>query len=247
MFRKIGLVSAVCACLTAPAVASYQLEHLQPLDSQELSSYRGGFLGDDFMINIGLDIATSINGETLFNNRIANLFFQNGRLVATQPEVVPTTTIVQIGAGNSVALPTIEPISVTTPAPTSPVESPPAPSTPVIANRQPVVSDPDVVNPPAVPTTSTVPTTPTVAQTPPPNPPQIDPNVVTSATQINISQSVVLPSVTQNTINRIIQNSLDGTVIDFQTVVNIDAQVEGVLRRMDRENRIRQSLQLNFN
>ncbi|GAK85977.1 hypothetical protein JCM19238_3567 [Vibrio ponticus] len=241
MFRKIGLVSAVCACLTAPAVASYQLDHLQPLDSQELSSYRGGFLGDDFMINIGLDIATSINGETLFNNRIANLFFQNGRLVATQPEVVPTTTIVQIGAGNSVALPTIEPIAVKTPAPTPPVESPPVPSNPVIANSQPAASDPDIVNPPAVPTT------PTVAQTPPPNPPQIDPNVVTSATQINISQSVVLPSVTQNTINRIIQNSLDGTVIDFQTVVNIDAQVEGVLRRMDRGNRIRQSLQLNFN
>lgn len=185
MFRQTWVISAVCACLTAPAYASYQLDSLKPLENQELSSYRAGFLGDDFMIDIGLDIATSINGKTLFNNRIANLFFQNGRLVATQPEVVePTTTIVQVGGGNSVSLPNS-----------------------------------------------------TLVQTP-----------ETTQPQINVSQvTVPLPSITQTAINRVIQNSLDDTVIGFETMVNIDAQVNGTLRRLERSNKLQQSLQFNFN
>lgn len=197
MFRKIGLISAVCACLSAPVAASYQLNHLEPLDSQELASYRGGFFGDDFMVNIGVDIATSINGETLFNNRIANLFFQNGRLVASQPEVIPATTVVQVGSGNATSLvPSIETL-------------------------------PNVDSVP----TETTPSTP-VVETP----------------QITVSQiSAPLPSITQSAINRVIQNSLDDTVIGFETAINIDAQVNGALKRLERSNKIQQSLQFNFN
>ncbi|GAB2645799.1 hypothetical protein [Vibrio panuliri] len=205
MFRKLGLISAVCVCLSAPVAASYQLEHLEPLDHQELASYRGGFLGDDFLINIGLDIATSINGERLFNNRIANLFFQNGRLVASQPEVVPTTTVVQVGSGNTTSLiPSVEPSVV---APT------PEPATPANTASVPVETTP-AVEPP----------------------------------QITVSQiSAPLPSITQSAINRVIQNSLDDTVIGFETAINIDAQVNGALRRLERSNKIQQSLQFNFN
>ncbi|WP_194436951.1 hypothetical protein [Vibrio fluminensis] len=197
MFRKIGLISAVCACLSAPVAASYQLNHLEPLDSQELASYRGGFFGDDFMVNIGVDIATSINGETLFNNRIANLFFQNGRLVASQPEVIPATTVVQVGSGNATSL---------------------VPSVETLPNVD------------SVPT-ETTPSTP-VVETP----------------QITVSQiSAPLPSITQSAINRVIQNSLDDTVIGFETAINIDAQVNGALKRLERSNKIQQSLQFNFN
>lgn len=185
MSRRTWLISAVCACLTVPAYASnYQLDSLVPLDNQELSGYRAGFFSDDFMINIGLDIATSINGETMFNNNIANLFFQNGQLVATEPEVlVPTTTVVQVGEGNSFSLP----------------------------------------NSNVVPPSTTQP-------------------------QISVSQvTAPLPSVTQTAINRVIQNSLDGTVIGFETIVNVDAQVNGALRRLERSNKLHQSLQFNFN
>ncbi len=186
MSKRTWLISAVCACLTAPVYAtSYQLDSLDPLDNQELSGYRAGFISDDFMINIGLDIATSINGETLFNNSIANLFFQNGRLVATQPEaVVPTTTVVQVGGGNSVSLP-----------------------------NNNLVQTPNITQP-----------------------------------QISVSQvTVPLPSITQTAINRVIQNSLDDTVIGFETIVNVDAQVNGALRRLERSNKLHQSLQFNFN
>ncbi|ROV57461.1 hypothetical protein EGH82_22965 [Vibrio ponticus] len=195
MFRNIGLIGVACICLSAPAAASIQLDHLQPLDNQELASYRGGFLGEDFMINIGLDIATSVNGETLFNNRIANLFFQNGRLVADQPEVVPTTTVIQVGSGNSaVLIPSVEPAL------------------------------------PDVPASS------------------VDPAPIVETPQITVSQiSAPLPSVTQTAINQVIQNSLDNTVLGFQTTLNIDAQVEGALRRIETSNKIQQSLQFNFN
>lgn len=223
MFRKIGVIGVACICLSAPTVASIQLDHLQPLDNQELASYRGGFLGEDFMINIGLDIATSVNGETLFNNRIANLFFQNGRLIAEQPAAVPTTTVVQVGSGNNAAIiPSVEPVLPNLP----PQPSLPTPALPAVAEAVNAVEEvtSQVVAPPTTPAP--------VIETP----------------QITVSQiSAPLPSVTQTAINQVIQNSLDNTVLGFQTTLNIDAQVEGALRRIDTSNKIQQSLQFNFN
>ena len=189
MFRIMLLVGALGVCSIGQAHASsYQLNRLEPLEAQVMSSYRGGFqFNNDYTINIGLNIRTSINGDTLFTNSIANLLIQNGRFVITQPvESIPSTTIVQVGAGNVVALPTGQ---------TADATSQPLP------NMSPVSISP-IVDP--------------------------------------------ISTFDQSSITSIIQNSLDGTVVGFDTVINIDAQVGGVIRQLERSHKLQQALQIHL-
>lgn len=204
MFRILWLVGVIGVCFSGQAYsAAYQLNQLVPLQEHELSNYRGGFkFNDDFMVNIGLSIRTSINGEMLFTNHIANLTIQNGRLTARQQRVAPTTTtVVQVGGGNSIALPTTV--------------------TPLPANDEPEALQ-------ANESQSFEP-----HQSPEP--------------QVNVSQTVApLPQVNQTSITSIIQNSLDNTVLGFDTVINIDAQVGGVMKQIERSNKLQQALQFSF-
>lgn len=214
MFRTLWLVGVIGVCFSGQAYsATYQLNQLVPLQEHELSNYRGGFkFNDDFMVNIGLSIRTSINGEMLFTNHIANLTIQNGRLTARQQRVAPTTTtVVQVGGGNSIALP----MTSVTPLPAN--DEPEA----LQANAQQVDVSPVnglEANEP---------------QSPKP--------------QVNVSQTVApLPLVNQTSITSIIQNSLDNTVLGFDTVINVDAQVGGVIKQIERSNKLQQALQFSF-
>lgn len=203
MFRTLWLVGVIGVCFSGQAYsAAYQLNQLVPLQEHELSNYRGGFkFNDDFMVNIGLSIRTSINGEMLFTNHIANLTIQNGRLTARQQRVAPTTTtVVQVGGGNSIALPTTV--------------------TPLPANDEPEALQANESQS-------------FKSQSPEP--------------QVNVSQTVApLPQVNQTSITSIIQNSLDNTVLGFDTVINIDAQVGGVMKQIERSNKLQQALQFSF-
>ncbi|WP_418114867.1 hypothetical protein RJD40_17225 [Vibrio scophthalmi] len=203
MFRILWLVGVIGVCFSGQAYsAAYQLNQLVPLQEHELSNYRGGFkFNDDFMVNIGLSIRTSINGEMLFTNHIANLTIQNGRLTARQQRVAPTTTtVVQVGGGNSIALPTTV--------------------TPLPANDEPEALQANESQS-------------FKSQSPEP--------------QVNVSQVVApLPQVNQTSITSIIQNSLDNTVLGFDTVINIDAQVGGVMKQIERSNKLQQALQFSF-
>ncbi len=188
MFRIMLLIGSLGVCSIGQAHASsYQLNRLEPLEAQVLSSYRGGFkFNNDYIINIGLNILTSINGDMLFTNSIANLQIQNGRFVMTRPIESTGTTIVQVGAGNTVALPTGKTADATF---------------------------------------------------------QSSPNM----SPVSISQVVdPVSAFDQSSITSIIQNSLDGTVVGFDTVVNIDAQVGGVIRQIERSNKLQQALQINL-
>ncbi|ANS86877.1 hypothetical protein VSVS12_03168 [Vibrio scophthalmi] len=214
MFRTLWLVGVIGVCFSGQAYsATYQLNQLVPLQEHELSNYRGGFkFNDDFMVNIGLSIRTSINGEMLFTNHIANLTIQNGRLTARQQRVAPTTTtVVQVGGGNSIALP----VTSVTPLPAN--DEPEA----LQANAQQVDVSP--VNGLEA----------NESQSPEP--------------QVNVSQTVApLPQVNQTSITSIIQNSLDNTVLGFDTVINVDAQVGGVMKQIERSNKLQQALQFSF-
>ncbi|MFA0412930.1 hypothetical protein AB4520_03855 [Vibrio renipiscarius] len=221
MFRTCLLVGLLSGAFIGSAhSASFQLNQLEPLPERELSGYRGGFkFNDDFMINIGLSIRTSVNGDTLFTNRIANLMIQNGRLISRLQREVPTTTttVVQVGSDNAVGLPTT-PVEIT---PTSEASAPSraAPSgvassgnTPVIDSESPVDILP-LVN---------------VGQVP---------NVQSGVDQVSNHQAVI---------SSIIQNSLDNTVLGFDTVINIDAQVGSVIKQIERNTKLQQALQFSF-
>lgn len=76
--------------------------NLAPLQTEALSSYRGGFrMSNDFTIDIGLSITTSFNGTNIFNNHIANFTIKNGNLDKVfgfnQSGV---TNVIQVGEGN---------------------------------------------------------------------------------------------------------------------------------------------------
>lgn len=221
----------LCACLSSSALATLpHLDRLEPLESHELASYRAGFsFDDDFFINIGLNIATTINGDTLFTNEIANLLIQNGQLIATKPIEETFVTVVQVGQNNTIEIPT--PVPPSTPAvPTTPTPS--VPSTPTGGNGN---AGSSVVSAPAnnggngggattpVVTPPTAPTAPTFTQVSMPNL-GIDPTAI----------------------SRIIQNSLDGTVLGLGTVINIDAQVGGVIKQLESNSKLQQALQLHL-
>ncbi|EHY1000122.1 hypothetical protein K2B99_003442, partial [Vibrio parahaemolyticus] len=57
------------------------LQELTPLSNSSLEEYRGGFqITDEYIINIGLSITTTINGDDILNTNIANLVIENGNL-----------------------------------------------------------------------------------------------------------------------------------------------------------------------
>lgn len=230
MFRTCLLVGLLSGAFIGSAhSASFQLNQLEPLPERELSGYRGGFkFNDDFMINIGLSIRTSVNGDTLFTNRIANLMIQNGRLISRLQREVPTTTttVVQVGSDNTVGLPT-------TPVEITPTSEPNAPSraapSGVASNGNTPVIDSTPIAPQQV-VESPVEILPLV------NVGQV-PNVQSGVDQVSNHQAVI---------SSIIQNSLDNTVLGFDTVINIDAQVGSVIKQIERNTKLQQALQFSF-
>ncbi|EGU43164.1 hypothetical protein VII00023_18389 [Vibrio ichthyoenteri ATCC 700023] len=237
MFRKLWLMGTVAACLIGQAHAgSYQLDRLEPLEEQALSNYRAGFkFKDDFVINIGLNIRTSINGDTLFTNRIANLMIQNGRFISSRPNTqIPTTTIVQVGLENAVSLPNTQTVVPEPEAISTPTPSITPPATEVAATTESGSPSPAI--------TTTLPAEPESVANPPVSQP-----TVASVSQVTVSQVVVPANVfDQAAINNIIQNTLDGTVVGFDTVIDIDAQVGSVIRQIERSNKLQQALQINL-
>lgn len=128
--------------------------HLTPVASDTLSSYRGGFrLKNDYVINIGLSITTSINGMTLFNTRIAHLMIQNGNLKRVPTPKTPDSrvegsdvssggvvNVVQVGEGNSVEEAPVVPVveSITNPA--MPIDSGTGNTTPTVVDTSTITN-----------------------------------------------------------------------------------------------------------
>ncbi|MBD0785720.1 hypothetical protein HUO09_05165 [Vibrio sp. Y2-5] len=84
---------------------------VNPLDDQQLASYRGGFkFQNDYIVNIGLSIKTAIDGNVMLNSRIANLVIKNGNLknLAITSEQsqqdVGLVNVIQNGGGNHISV-----------------------------------------------------------------------------------------------------------------------------------------------
>lgn len=79
---------------------------LVPLGNEDLSKYRGGFrIKDNYIINIGLSITSSINGAQVFHSKIANLIIRNGVLKKQLPDrkqPAHLVNVIQAGQGNIV-------------------------------------------------------------------------------------------------------------------------------------------------
>ena len=149
------------------------LTGLTPLPPNSLSELRGGFqVTDDYIINIGLSITTTINGQDILNTTIANLVIENGHLTNISgsnssdglgnPLDQGIVNIIQFGEGNFIS-----------------------------DNR---ANSPDVTNP-------------------------NQPNIISSEF---INSSII----------NIIQNTTDNSVIGLSTLVDIDAQVSGVMQQI---------------
>ncbi|WP_045413073.1 hypothetical protein [Vibrio owensii] len=159
-------------CLSMPSVALanvIELGALKPVSDESLAEMRGGFqLTDDYVINIGLSITTTINGQDIFNTTIANLVIENGSLTNISGSNNPNgsgaldqgiVNIIQFGEGN-------------------------------------FIGD----NTPDMPSSN-------------------QPNIISSDF---INSSII----------NIIQNTTDNSVIGLSTLVDIDAQVSGVMQQI---------------
>ncbi|KIN09786.1 hypothetical protein SU60_17300 [Vibrio mytili] len=144
------------------------LNRLDPISAPLLEQYRGGFkVSNEYIINIGLSITTTINGEDVFNSSIANLIIENGNLTNIHSNNTPDNpqldqgivNIVQLGEGN-------------------------------------IITD--------------------------------DFNSFPTSQQPNITSSEFINS----SIINIIQNTTDNSVIGLSTLVDIDAQVNGVIQQI---------------
>lgn len=155
---------------------------LEPLPQSSLAQYRGGFqVTSDYVINIGLSVITSINGQDIFNSSIANLVIENGILSninANQGALDQSLiNIVQIGEGNSI--------------------------------EDETISD-QITGMPQIP---------------------------------NFQQSDIINSEFINSsIVNIIQNTTDNSVIGLSTIIDIDAQVSGVIQQIRANNRLEDAL-----
>ncbi|MFV8440327.1 hypothetical protein [Vibrio owensii] len=162
-------------CLSMPSVALanvIELGALKPVPDESLAEMRGGFqLTDDYVINIGLSITTTINGQDILNTTIANLVIENGSLTNISGSNNPNgsgaldqgiVNIIQFGEGNFIGDNT--------------------------------ANTPDM----------------------------------TSSNQPNIISSDFINS----SIINIIQNTTDNSVIGLSTLVDIDAQVSGVMQQI---------------
>lgn len=172
-----------------------QQVQLTPMSQSRLALYRGGFqINSDYVINIGLSVRSSVNGQSVFNTQIANLVFENGQLLKqsanyqvrqanqtddslTATTAVPVTdvvNVVQVGEGNQIA-------------------------GDVSVNPAALVNSLDVTN-------------------------------STSA------------SITSASITNVIQNTLDHSVLGVDTIVNIDAQVSGLVQQIRSRTKLQDAL-----
>lgn len=162
-------------CLSMPSVALanvIELGALKPVPDESLAEMRGGFqLTDDYVINIGLSITTTINGQDILNTTIANLVIENGSLTNISGSNSPNgsgaldqgiVNIIQFGEGN-------------------------------------FIGD-NTANTPDMPGSN-------------------QPNIISSDF---INSSII----------NIIQNTTDNSVIGLSTLVDIDAQVSGVMQQI---------------
>lgn len=168
--RISKVLIAFCLCMPSVALANViELGALKPVPDESLAEMRGGFqLTDDYVINIGLSITTTINGQDILNTTIANLVIENGSLTNISGSNNPNSggaldqgivNIIQFGEGN-------------------------------------FIGD----NTPDMPSSN-------------------QPNIISSDF---INSSII----------NIIQNTTDNSVIGLSTLVDIDAQVSGVMQQI---------------
>lgn len=168
--RISKVLIAFCLCMPSVALANViELGALKPVPDESLAEMRGGFqLTDDYVINIGLSITTTINGQDILNTTIANLVIENGSLTNISGSNNPNgggaldqgiVNIIQFGEGN-------------------------------------FIGD----NTPDMPSSN-------------------QPNIISSDF---INSSII----------NIIQNTTDNSVIGLSTLVDIDAQVTGVMQQI---------------
>ncbi|MCW8328572.1 hypothetical protein MD588_07100 [Photobacterium sp. SDRW27] len=75
-----GAAIAANASISFPTIDEMELA---PLSDNEMSLMRGGFVTiNDSVINIGLTMTTTINGETVLSTHIADFTINNGLLVS---------------------------------------------------------------------------------------------------------------------------------------------------------------------
>ncbi|WP_425669025.1 hypothetical protein ACPSL3_13980 [Vibrio owensii] len=172
-------------CLSMPSVALanvIELGALKPVPDESLAEMRGGFqLTDDYVINIGLSITTTINGQDILNTTIANLVIENGSLTNISGSNNPNgsgaldqgiVNIIQFGEGN-------------------------------------FIGD-NTANTPDMPSSN-------------------QPNIISSDF---INSSII----------NIIQNTTDNSVIGLSTLVDIDAQVSGVMQQIHANQQLEDAL-----
>nr|WP_319553139.1 hypothetical protein [uncultured Vibrio sp.] len=188
LFLKKNLVALSLLILThcfSQAVSArevIELKGLEPLPQSSLAQYRGGFqVTSDYVINIGLSVITTINGQDIFNSSIANLVIENGNLsnINTNQGALDQSlvNIVQIGEGNSI--------------------------------EDETISD-HITGMPQIP---------------------------------NFQQSDIINSEFINSsIVNIIQNTTDNSVIGLSTIIDIDAQVSGVIQQIQANSRLEDAL-----
>lgn len=168
--RISKVLIAFCLCMPSVALANViELGALKPVPDESLAEMRGGFqLTDDYVINIGLSITTTINGQDILYTTIANLVIENGSLTNISGSNNPNgggaldqgiVNIIQFGEGN-------------------------------------FIGD----NTPDMPSSN-------------------QPNIISSDF---INSSII----------NIIQNTTDNSVIGLSTLVDIDAQVSGVMQQI---------------
>jgi len=168
--RISKVLIAFCLCMPSVALANViELGALKPVPDESLAEMRGRFqLTDDYVINIGLSITTTINGQDILNTTIANLVIENGSLTNISGSNNPNgssaldqgiVNIIQFGEGN-------------------------------------FIGD----NTPDMPSSN-------------------QPNIISSDF---INSSII----------NIIQNTTDNSVIGLSTLVDIDAQVSGVMQQI---------------
>lgn len=171
--RISKVLIAFCLCMPSVALTNViELGALKPVPDESLAEMRGGFqLTDDYVINIGLSITTTINGQDILNTTIANLVIENGSLTNISGSNNPNgsgaldqgiVNIIQFGEGN-------------------------------------FIGD-NTANTPDMPSSN-------------------QPNIISSDF---IHSSII----------NIIQNTTDNSVIGLSTLVDIDAQVSGVMQQI---------------
>lgn len=176
------LITAMLSLLTK--ADSLSIDTLKPVTNEALSQYRGGFkIADDYVINIGLSISTTINGESLLNTTIANLVIENGNLtnihaingsgsINSEQFDQGIVNIIQFGDGNLIGDST---------------------------SNSPDMSAPQ-------------------------------------------SPTIISSELINSSIINIIQNTTDNSVIGLNTLVDIDAQVSGVIQQIRNNQRLEDAL-----